>query len=168
MTEKHPFGSFVPKNTKYLILGSFTGRPEGGYDWFYCTKRNQFWPILERLYKVNLSAKKDKQKLFCRLKIAEADIILECERKKGNNSDTNLKIIKFNKKEIARIFMTNNIEMIYFSSRFVEKLFKREFKDFIPKYSKVKLITLPSPSPRYAKLTLSQKADIYKKLMPSV
>jgi len=64
MIEKHPYGSFVPINCRYLVLGSFVARDEKGYNWFYGTKRNQFWPILEEVYQRELLCKKDKQELF--------------------------------------------------------------------------------------------------------
>ncbi len=45
MIEEHPFGDFIPQNTQYLLLGSFTGKiTDNSYDWFYGTKRNLFWP----------------------------------------------------------------------------------------------------------------------------
>ena len=52
------------------------------------------------------------------------------------------------------------IETIFFTSRFVEKIFKRFFPEVIH------TIALPSPSPRYARLSLKQKAAIYKKHLP--
>lgn len=73
MIEIHPFGNFVPQNARYLILGSFTGKQEDGYDWFYCSKRNQFWPILEVVYGIKLQNKTEKQKLFNRLGVAITD-----------------------------------------------------------------------------------------------
>jgi hypothetical protein len=60
MIETHAFGNFIPLDAKYLILGSFTGKEamrknpasDNSYDWFYGTKRNQFWSILESVYKI--------------------------------------------------------------------------------------------------------------------
>ena len=83
MIETHAFGNFIPLNAKYLILGSFTGRQavkgnsatDDSYDWFYATKRNQFWPILEEVYGIELRNKLSRQELFTKLGIAMADII---------------------------------------------------------------------------------------------
>jgi len=50
MIEVHPFGDFVPRNTQYLLLGSFTTKPSDDYPWFYANGRNYFWPILEEVY----------------------------------------------------------------------------------------------------------------------
>ncbi len=164
MTETHPFGNFVPKNAKYLILGSFPGKPDYTYNWFYSNRRNQFWTILKAVYKTKLDTKEEKQKHFGKLRIAITDIILSCDRHKGTNSDTNLTNITYNTKAINKILKRNKIEKIFFTSRFAEKLFRSKcHPELISGYI---LVTLPSPSPRYAKLNLSDKINIYKKLLP--
>ncbi|EKD61981.1 MAG: hypothetical protein ACD_52C00327G0010 [uncultured bacterium] len=166
MIEKHPFGNFVLVKSKYLLLGSFVAKPADGYEWFYANGRNLFWPILEEVYGINLRTKKAQQHLFTRLGLAITDIILECDRENNSNSDMNLKCLVFNTQAIAEIVKKNKITSIYFTSRFVEKLFKKEFKDLILKFPKIELITLPSPSPRYALMSKSQKVTIYKNLLP--
>lgn len=163
MAEKHPFGNFVPPNAKYFLLGSFATKPMPGYEWFYANGRNQFWPILEQVYNRELKTKAAMQKLFEDLGMALSDMILECERANNSNLDMNLKDIVVNS-AIPTILQTNPIERIYFSSRFAETLFKRHFKEF----AAVKQIVLPSPSPRYAKLTKQQKAEKYKELLPKL
>ena len=168
MIEKHPFGNFVPQNTWFLFLGSFTGKPSEGYDWFSGSKTNQFWPIMEEVYGIKLDTKAKKQKLFERLGMAITDIILSCERKDNNNMDTNLTNMVFNTKAIKNILQKYRIETIFFSSRFVERLFKRQFKDVIQQFSEVKLVTLPSPSPRYAAMSRLEKISRYKELLPEL
>jgi hypoxanthine-DNA glycosylase len=168
MIEKHPFGNFVPTNAKYLLLGSFVTKPVGGYEWFYANGRNQFWPILEEVYKLPLKTKRDQQDLFVKLNMAIADIILECERVNNSNLDMNLKSLVFNTKAITTILAKNKIEKIFFTSRFVENLYRRYFKDLIQKYPEIKLITLPSPSPRYAVLSKQVKIKKYKLLLPGL
>jgi len=176
MIETHPFGNFVPPNTKYLILGSFTGRQavkgetvtDDSYDWFYGTKRNQFWPILETVYGCELKSKLAKQELFTKLGIAIADIIYQCERKDGNNLDNNLINIVYNSEAITEILEKNQIDQIFFSSRFVEYRFKQVYKNIVSRYPNINLITLPSPSPRYARLSIEQKISEYKKILPKI
>jgi hypoxanthine-DNA glycosylase len=176
MIETHPFGNFVPPNVKYLILGSFTGRQavkgtsvtDDSYDWFYGTRKNQFWPILEEVYGIKLRAKRSKQELLTQLGIAMADIIYQCERKDDSNLDSNLSIIEYNTKAIAGILDGHQIEKIYFTSRFVEERFKKEFKDIIYRHPGIELITLPSPSPRYARMSKEQKINKYKDLLPEI
>ncbi len=169
MLEIHPFGSFVPKNAKYLILGSFTGKKEDenfNLDWYYGTKRNQFWNILRSVYNLPLENRDQKIELFQKLGIAISDIIYSCERKNGTNLDNNLIKITYNLKEIEGLLSNLNIQRIYCTSKFVEKKFLKEFKNIIIKYHKIQIITLPSPSPRYSHMSLKDKAEIYKKLLP--
>ena len=93
MIETHPFGNFIPVNITYLLLGSFISNQlifDSNYNWFYGTKRNQFWPIISQVYKVKLDSKESKQNLFKKLNIGIADIIYQCERRDGNSLDANL------------------------------------------------------------------------------
>ncbi|OGC92164.1 hypothetical protein A3D85_03485 [Candidatus Amesbacteria bacterium RIFCSPHIGHO2_02_FULL_47_9] len=166
MIETHPFGVFIPPQAKYLLLGSFTGK--GIYNWFYGTKRNQFWPILETVYQTKLTDKKPQQQLFTQLRLAIADIIYQCERIKGNNLDTNLTNIVYNIIPIQKIFETHNIHTVYFSSRFVEQKFRLLFKNIIEKFPAIVYVTLPSPSPRYAALSLNEKIKIYAQVLPNL
>ena len=174
MIETHPFGNFVPSNAKYFILGSFAGRQavkgtpahDPSYDWFYGTKRNQFWPILEAVYEIELKDKASRQQLFAELGIAMADIIHQCERKEGTNLDVNLTPIIYNTEAIARILKTNDIHIILFTSRFVEKKYKQVFKTLITEHPAIELVTLPSPSPRYVLMSREEKIRRYRKLLP--
>lgn len=172
--ETHAFGNFVPENAKYLILGNFSAKesPTGAglkdpaYDWFYGTKRNQFWPILEEVYGIELKNLDDKKQLFTRLGFAIADIILKCERRHGSSLDANLINIEYNKEAINNILVCNKIEKIFFTSRFVETKFSIEFINEISDHPEIELLTLPSPSPRYARMSKNEKILGYKKLLP--
>ena len=83
-----------------------------GYEWFYANGRNQFWPILEEVYKRELKTKTAQQKLFMDLKMALSDIILGCERQKNSNLDINLKNIIVND-AIPEIIKNNPIVYIF-------------------------------------------------------
>lgn len=172
MIEMHPFGNFVPNNIQYLILGSFTGKRseediKNGYDWFYGTKRNLFWPIMEEVYGKQLKSKEEKQNLFAILGIGITDIILSCERRSNSNLDMNLINIVLNH-EVTKILKHNKIKKIFFSSKFVETLFRKHFKKLVLEYTETELITLPSPSPRYAAMSKIQKINRYKELLPKL
>lgn len=174
MIETHPFGIFVPANTKYLILGSFSGRQSAkgtaftdeSYDWFYGTKTNQFWPIMEKVYGVNLKNKENKQDLLTSLDIGIADIISSCERRQGNNSDANLVNIVYAVEAIQQIFSSKKIEKVFFTSRFVERKFKKVFEDIIKENISTEFITLPSPSRRYVQINFEEKVRRFKEVLP--
>jgi len=166
MVEIHPFGNFVPKKTNYLMLGSFVTKPSNPYEWFYANGRNQFWPIMEEVYGSKFNTKEKQQHLFSQLKMALADIILSCERRDNSNLDINLVNIVYNTPAIKAIINKNNVKKIFFTSRFVETLFRRHLKDIIQLYAEVELICLPSPSPRYAIMSKAEKILLYKQLLP--
>lgn len=159
MLETHPIGFFAPTKARYLLLGSFPGKNTG--DWFYGSKFNQFWPILRQVYNLPLVTKEQKIDLFTKLHLAISDVIYQAERKRNSNLDNNLINIIYNTEIVSNILETHSIEAIYFTSRFVEKIFLKHF----PKTS-AKLITLPSPSPRFAALRLQDKIKKYQELLP--
>jgi hypoxanthine-DNA glycosylase len=163
--ETHPFSPFIPEGIKYLMIGSFPGKGQtekiiSEQDWFYGSKRNTFWKIMEEVYDVELKTTSAKQKLFTSLKMGIADIILKAARKENTNSDSNLHIIEYNEKAIRKVLDSEKIEKIFFTSQFVEKIFKKLFPQFTNR------IVLPSPSPRYARMSLKEKINVYKKELP--
>jgi hypoxanthine-DNA glycosylase len=164
--ETHPFEPFVPDKMKCLIVGSFPGKEHtrGGLSddaWFYGAPLNQLWRILEKVYGRELKTKQAKQALFREAGIGITDIFTSVVRKNGSNLDDNLEIVKYNKDKIEVILQKYHPQ-IFCTSRFVEK----EFKKMFPAYAAVDV--LPSPSPRYFKLTIEQKAAIYKKKLPEL
>jgi hypoxanthine-DNA glycosylase len=164
--ETHPFEAFVPANTQCLIVGSFPGREQtkcesDGTQWFYGAPRNQFWKILELAYDRVLKTKKQKQELFEEAGIGITDVIKSCTRKKGTNLDENLEIKEYNKEVIEEI-LQNYQPKVLFTSRFVERVFRRLF----PLYSDTDI--LPSPSPRYFRLSIEDKAKIFAEKLPAL
>ena len=164
--ETHPHAAFIPGNARVIIIGSFPGRdqtmrPVTENDWFYGTKRNQFWKIISGVYETELPGRAAKEALFKKQGIAIADIFLKIKRKDNNNMDSNLEVIEFNDKELLAVVNNVNIKRILFTSRFVEKIFRQLFP----------AVTigecLPSPSPRYARMSLQEKINYYKLKLPA-
>jgi len=143
-------------------------KPSNSYEWFYANGRNQFWPIMQEVYGLEFRTKKQQQKLFIQLKMALADIILSCERRKNSNLDVNLFNIVYNTQAIKDIVNKNKIQKIFFTSRHVENLFSKVFKDISQTINKIELICLPSPSPRYAAMSKAEKIKIYRKVLPEI
>jgi len=167
LIETHPFEPFIPDNIQTLIIGSFPGREQTQIlldetHWYYGSKRNQFWTILSGVYGIPLNTKAERITLFSEAGIGITDILLKVKRTKNTNLDENLEIIEYNKKNLESIFKKHNIKNILFTSKFVEKHFKKCFPDI------KNTDCLPSPSPRYAKMTVSQKIELYKKKLPKI
>jgi G:T/U-mismatch repair DNA glycosylase len=175
LIETHPFGSFVPIGARYLLLGSFTTKEafddekKEAYKWFYSNGgRNQFWPMLEEIYRTKLQNRNEMQELFGILGMAIADIIYQCERKNSSNLDINLINIVYATIDITKILENNQIGTIFFTSRYVETKFRRFFKELINRHPDIILVTLPSPSPRYVQMTKEQKIKIYREQLPQL
>ena len=163
--EIHPFDPFIPENATILILGSFPGReqtqsPPNIDQWFYGAKRNQFWKIISAVYNTELITKEDKQQLFKKFGIGITDILLKVRRKNNSNLDNNLEIIEYNDKAIKSILKSSKIDSIFFTSKYVEKHFYLLF----PETKNAEY--LPSPSPRYARMTKMDKINYYKSKLP--
>ncbi|MEO8721886.1 MAG: uracil-DNA glycosylase family protein [Ginsengibacter sp.] len=163
--ETHPFKAFIPENVAVIIVGSFPGREVthkilSEDEWFYGSKRNQFWKIISGVYGVNLQKRSDKQALFIKHGIGMVDLFLKIKRREDNNTDSNLEIVALNDKEIKKVLQNQNIHSIFFTSKFVEKSFMKIFPG-----TQIGEC-LPSPSPRYARMSLQDKINYYKTKLP--
>ena len=85
MIEIHRFGSYCPKHARYLLLGSFPGKEDEYNNWFYNTRRGQFWSIIEAALHIKILSIDDKKAFFDKYQMAVTDIIYSCERREGNN-----------------------------------------------------------------------------------
>ena len=120
------------------------------------------------MYGTELRSKSAKQALFARQGIAIADIIYQCERKSGSNLDANLVNIVYNTQAITPLIDDQAIIRVYFTSRYVERKFKRAFREVLVRRLDIEQIALPSPSPRYARMTMDQKIARYRELLPKI
>jgi hypoxanthine-DNA glycosylase len=163
--ETHPFKAFIPENVIAIIVGSFPGREVthrilSEDEWFYGSKRNQFWKIISGAYETDLPTKMQKENLFKKHGIGIVDIFLKVKRKADNNMDSNLEIVELNDKAIKIVLQNPNIKSIFFTSKFVEKAFMKMFPETTIGEC------LPSPSPRYARMSLQEKINYYKLKLP--
>lgn len=166
--EQQLFKPFIPTDVRILLLGGFTAVAKDDYDWYYGSNRSQFWKIFEKVYGIKITTTRQKKDLFRRLGIAIADTILACERSLGNSSDANLENIEYNIHGISEILKNNSIKSILFTSRFAEKIYLKNHKHLIFMYPMIKMYTLPSPSPRYARMSFDEKVIVYRKMLPSL
>lgn len=162
--EIHPHAPFIPPSLQVLIMGSFPGRSttlsrDPDNQWFYSASRNQFWKIMEKVFEQPLPDRATKAAALSGHDIGIGDILLKVKRLKASNADQDLEVISFNDKAIAAILQQYPDVKICCTSRFVEKHFKALF----PSHSNT--VLLPSPSPRYARLSLDQKAICYRQIL---
>lgn len=143
--EYHPFKPFIPNYATILIIGSFPGMEQIANknslnEWFYSAVDNLFWATISEAFEIELKTITQRKEYFTNRGIAITDIFTEVRRKQRSNRDVFLTDVKYNKviKSIIEEFV---IKKIFFTSKFVEKHFLKEFL-------KITFgISLPSPSP---------------------
>jgi G:T/U-mismatch repair DNA glycosylase len=137
MLERHPYGEFMPKLPRSMIIGSF---PIGKFtnplrrqeikphelDFFFGGEKNLLWRLLGDCFKTSLKNKSQIIELLEREGIALGDVISACRRRQGRASDADLYDIHWNQDLLARINQ-HGIKKVYFTSRQVEKWFIKLF-----------------------------------------
>lgn len=166
--EYHPFGSFIPTDVQYLVVGTFPGRQfsqrslednEADIYAFSYGGRNQFWRIMEKLYGVDLPTRDSKKELFQSLNMGLIDLIKACRRKNASNLDTDLTDIIWNKPEFDALFKEKSIDNVFCTGKAVAQIFQKW-------YPEQPCMALPSPSPLYAAMRFEEKYDFYKEVFP--
>lgn len=166
MIERHPYGLFLPKKPKSIIIGSFPigkfSNPkrhheikEHEMDFFFGGEKNLLWKLLGHCCGVELKTKQDVIKLLEQKGIAVGDVIVSCRRKEGRASDSDLYDIKWNK-DLIDVIKKNKIKRLYFTSMQVHKWFKRLFE--IPQ--DIEVIQLISPSAQSARALVRMQSYI--------
>ena len=111
--EIHPFGKFVPKGAKCIVLGSFpTLRKNWRFNSFYPGRSNFFWRMLSEIYnhpfkhKEGEEAAKERVALLSAKHIAISDAIYSVQRKISTSSkDSDLIVVE--KMNIVEILQEN-------------------------------------------------------------
>ncbi len=121
--EPHPFGTFIPKAPRSLIVGTFpTHQRNRAFEWFYGGVGNRFWEImsvvLEHTFKEysKAPAVNERKVLMEKHGIAMTDMVVRCYRKNDLSQDHNLYPIEL--QNILDILEKNpTIDTVVFTSR---------------------------------------------------
>ena len=152
MVEKHPYGEYIPKHPRAMIVGSFpigkfthpTRRHEikpHEFDFFFGGEKNLLWKLLGKTFNKNIQTKDDIVRMLEEQGLAIGDVIKSCQRKEGGASDSDLMDISWNT-DLISIIEKHNIHTVFFTSRKVERWFNQLFPDT----KSLKKICLISPS----------------------
>jgi hypoxanthine-DNA glycosylase len=151
---EHPFAPIVFTDTNVLILGSFPSIKSFENDFYYAHPSNQFWKILQAVTKYPVNNKDQKIWLLKECKLGLWDMIARCTRE--NSLDASLEDEEVNNIE-AFLEDHPSITKVAFTGKKSEALFKTHFS-----HLNIETVYLPSPSAAYAKMSLEEKAQIYK------
>lgn len=176
---KHPYVPFIPKDATKLIIGtlppprfSMGNLLEKDVDFCYGSKDGLLWPILDRIFNLNLRFETtqiaiDERKTFLsNYKIGICDLVAQCERDKIDASDKGMTKIVYrdllgylkSNTSIKKLLLTSGI-----SKNGVEFLLKKYLKSkditfhkiisttpkihyFKLEHRKIETITLTAPS----------------------
>lgn len=129
-----PIGKFSDPSRRHEI------RPHE-FDFFFGGERNLLWKLLGDTFGAELRTKDAIVKLLTEKKIGVGDVVRSCVRNEGRASDKDLLEIEWNT-DLIRDIRKKNIELLYFTSKTVERWFYRLF----PEARDIQAITLISPS----------------------
>lgn len=157
--QTHPFDPIIFSDSKILILGSFPSLKSFEEGFYYAHPRNQFWPLLSRVFNEETNTTEQKIALCKKHHIALFDSARRLTRETGNSSDSNLKEIEAN--DFNQLLAKYpSIEKILFTGKKAEEIFNKSYKGL-----KIEKALLPSPSPAYASVSFEEKLQRYKELL---
>ena len=155
MTEKesryetitHTLEPLYNSESKILILGSFPSVKTREYGFFYGHPQNRFWPVMEKLFNVELSRDIDERRGFLLSHgIAVFDSIYECDI--IGSSDASIKNVK--PSNLVEIINTADIKQVFCNGGTSYKYYKK----YHAKELNLKGVKLPSTSPANARYRL--------------
>lgn len=150
--EHHPFGEFIPKGARGIIVGSF---PIGKFtdpsrkmeikshefSFFFGGEKNLLWKLIAHARDKRINNQSDIEQMLSQMKLGVGDVIKSCRRKNGSASDADLYDIEFNT-ELLDVIKRHKIKTILFTSKKVEVWFRRLF----PEAQDLHYVSLISPS----------------------
>lgn len=141
MISKHPFEPYIPNGATKLIIGTippprFCKNPFGlnndDVNFYYGSKDNSFWSLLEDVYDVKLKYKNDiasvnqRKELLKHAGIGITDIIKECVHENDLADDESLKDIS--QKNIQKLLIEYpQVTTLIYTSEFVKKEIRKQF-----------------------------------------
>lgn len=171
--EHHPWTIFPHTKTgKKLILGSFppkrfTTKPpnliKSDINFFYGSVDNEFWKMFCISKCLDFDWRLNLEKLKSFLTANDwmiSDIILKTSRKKDSALDKDLLVTRWNVKVIKELIENNEIEKIYFTSKWVQERFCEKIVPHLNEIPKFAILISPSKnglmSLNWARQTLKQ------------
>ena len=162
------FSPVADDRTRLLILGSMPGVRSLHQSQYYAHPRNAFWPIVSQLF--GISADLNYQDRLTSLRdcgVGLWDVLHDCDRK--GSLDSNIVRSSEVPNDIpAMLTRCPELVAIGFNGQAARKLFNRHFKNDLGVFTDLRLIDLPSSSPAYASLSVSEKTELWKRSLSFV
>ncbi|MBQ4343687.1 MAG: DNA-deoxyinosine glycosylase [Erysipelotrichaceae bacterium] len=150
---KHPFGPFVQKDSRILILGSFPSVKSRENDFYYGHPQNRFWKVMANVVCDDVPADiKQKQDFLIRHKIALWDAIESCSV--IGSSDASIRDVVAS--DLPSILKDSSIEKILVNGKTAEKIIRKAYP-----HLPVPVVLMPSTSPANATWSLERLTQRY-------
>lgn len=142
MMIRHPIPPVFDKDSEILILGSFPSPVSREVGFFYGNKQNRFWPLMERLFSVELDSITDKILFLHSHHIALWDVVGSCEI--HGSGDETIEDVTVN--DIRKLIEETRIRRIYTNGQKASAIYRKKI------YPDTRILDypLPSTSPRNA------------------
>lgn len=169
----HPYEPFLFQEATKLIVGTlppprFTSndlKPED-VDFCYGSKNGQLWPILDKIFDLNLTfkttefAKQERKEFLLKHKIGVCDIVASAERIRIDASDLGMQNIKL-RDLIGYIKKYKNVDTLLFTGGNSKNGPEYFFRKHLKKYD-LKLEVVSNQVPRIHQFTLPESNRIIK------
>lgn len=164
-TQTHPFKPIFDKNSKILILGSFSSVVSRKFGFYYANPQNRFWRVLAQILNVPPPAStEEKIKFLLAYGIAIYDAAISCEIK--GSSDAKMTAV-----------VPANLEPIFGGAR-IARVFANGGKahEICEKYLKTQILNatgkgpvkLPSTSPANANFNFERLVQEWTVILNSI
>jgi double-stranded uracil-DNA glycosylase len=163
------FAPIAAKNAQVLILGTMPGAASLAKQQYYGHPRNAFWPIMAALFSIDTSLDYlERRQQLIESRVAVWDVLQGCKRQGSLDAQIELTSIKINPfDDFFHEYL--NIKHVYFNGAMAEKLFQRHcLAKLSNRFTYLYYQRLPSTSPAYASLNLSQKIAAWKIIKQSM
>ncbi|MEJ2468995.1 MAG: DNA-deoxyinosine glycosylase [Campylobacterales bacterium] len=158
MRHSHPFNPVADDRSRVLILGSFPSLKSIEEHFYYAHPRNQFWPIMEKLFGSALPDRESRRRFALQKGIALWDTYGSLVRSENNSSDANLKSLEPNDID-AFLAAHPSVLHVFCTGKKAYEGCRKHFPD-LP----VPCTLLPSTSPAYASMSFDDKLAAYRQI----
>lgn len=163
MKQEYGFPPIIAKNPEILILGSMPGVKSLDEQQYYAHPRNAFWPIMSAIFNIDLNKSYEQRcQALCEQRIAVWDVLKSCQRQGSLDSAIEKDSIEVN--DFNQLFIDYpSIKAVYFNGGAAEEIFRRYVLKNAPHLQqKIGMTKLPSTSPAYAAISITQKIEVWQ------
>lgn len=149
---------FIPKDAKFLILGSLPSVKSREQGFYYAHPQNRFFKVLSSIFNTQEPASIEDRKAFLnKYKIGLYDVVFECDIDNSDDSTiSNVKVIN-----LKKILKDNpSIKVVAINGGKAKSLFQKYLLKDVNE--DIKVVYCPSTSPRNARTNIDNLVEKYK------